>query len=258
MVEGACPYIHNSESTSIYSTNSMSRLRARYRQCRKSVSSEPVECQGSTEWHDDYDHDSEASMDDWRTASLETVEYVQPEMGSMFVAVAPLQPTVLEHRRLSREQPGPSMDADRTRREGRQRRSLPHLSALDKSLHAQRSSEVESRCTSDEQAIEQRMKQLVAARRELDEILWRDADNDSRTACEQLELDGVTNKHWRKRYSSLPEDDDEDEEAEIAATLAFMNGDRRMSCTADFLEEIETPLDLAVMHHDLTAKRKIR
>ncbi|KAG2523027.1 hypothetical protein BBI17_004534 [Phytophthora kernoviae] len=44
---------------------------------------------------------------------------------------------------------------------------------------------------------------------------------------------------------------DEDEEEEIAATLAFLNGKKRMSSTAELLEDFEPPLDLAATHHEL-------
>ncbi|CAI5701759.1 unnamed protein product [Peronospora effusa] len=258
-MEGADPDVDNGESDSIYSTNSM-RMRACYRRRSKSVYSEPVQYQRPNEWRDDYDNDSKDSMNgftsvaaSWHrnTASSATVESLQPKMGSMFVSVAPLQLTVLEHRHLSREQPRQSMESESTRRKGRQPRSRPHSSALDTSLHVQRLCEVKSRCTSDEQEMKQRVKQLAAARREFGEIPCRDEDNVSWIEREKLELDGVTNKHWRKRYFSPREDEDEDEEAEIAATLAFMNGGRRMSCTADLLGNLEPPLDLAVVHYKL-------
>ncbi|CAH0489750.1 unnamed protein product [Peronospora farinosa] len=202
-MEGADPDIDNGESNSIYSINSM-RMRARYRRRSKSVYSEPVQYQRPTQWRDDYDKDSEISMNgftpvaaSWHrsTASSAAVESLQPKMGSMFVSMAPLQLTVLEHRHLSREQPRQSMKTESTRRKGIQRRSRPHSSALDTSLHVQRLCEVKSRCKSDEQEMKQRVKQLAAARREFGEIPWRDENNVSWTEREKLELDGVTNKH---------------------------------------------------------------
>lgn len=252
---GAYPYI--GDSVSNYSNNSMN-MHARYRRRSKSVYSEPTQRQGPIEWRYDYDNNSEASTNgftpvsapwNWSTAASEAVEALQPTMGSMFLSVAPVQQTVLERQRLLRERQGHSMESEPIRRRSRQRRSRPHSSALDMSLHVQRLSEVDSGCSSDEQELEQRMQQLVVAKRELGEAVRRSEEEIARSEREKLELDAVVNKYGESGYSSPLEDEDEDEEAEIAATLAFLNGGRR--CTADLLEDLEPPLDVAATHHEL-------
>ncbi|KAJ8564003.1 hypothetical protein ON010_g7343 [Phytophthora cinnamomi] len=252
---GAYPYIDSGDSTSNYSNNS-TNLHARYRRRSKSVYSEPVQRHGLFEWGYDNDDDNNSDINmngfapvpapwNWSTAASEAVESLQPSMGSMFLSVAPAQPTVLERQRLLRERQGHSMESepDPSRRRSRARRPRPHSSALDRSLHVQRLSEVDSCCSSDEQELEQRMQQLMAAKRELGEAMRRSEEEITRAEREKRELDAVANKYRESGYSSPPEDEDEDEEAEIAATLAFLNGGRRMSSTADLLEEMEPPLD---------------
>ncbi|KAF1787408.1 Ankyrin repeat-containing domain [Phytophthora cactorum] len=230
---GAYPYIDNGDSNSIYSNNSMN-IHTRYRRRSKSIFSEPTQRRGPVDWEYCTDNNSEVSANgftpvsapwNWSIAASEAVESLQPSMGSMFLSVAPAQPTVLERQRLLREQQGHSIESEPSRRRSRQRRSRPHSSALDRSLHVQRMSEVDSACSSDEQELEQRMQQLMEAKRELGEA-YRDSG-----------------------YFTPPEYEDEDEEAEIAATLAFLNSGRRMSSTAELLEDLE-PLDVAATHHD--------
>ncbi|KAG6586873.1 Vacuolar protein sorting-associated protein 27 [Phytophthora cinnamomi] len=200
---GAYPYIDSGDSTSNYSNNS-TNLHARYRRRSKSVYSEPVQRHGLFEWGYDNDDDNNSDINmngfapvpapwNWSTAASEAVESLQPSMGSMFLSVAPAQPTELE----------------------------------------------------------QRMQQLMAAKRELGEAMRRSEEEITRAEREKRELDAVANKYRESGYSSPPEDEDEDEEAEIAATLAFLNGGRRMSSTADLLEEMEPPLDVAATHHEL-------
>ncbi|KAE9018437.1 hypothetical protein PR003_g13376 [Phytophthora rubi] len=258
---GAYPYIDSGDSTSNYSNNS-TNMHARYRRRSKSVFSEPIQRRGSIEWGYDNDNNSDVNMNgfapvsapwNWSTAASEAVESLQPSMGSMFLSVAPAQPTVLERQRLLREQQGHSMESEPepSRRRSRARRPRPHSSALDRSLHVQRLSEVDSCCSSDEQELEQRMQQLMAAKRELGEAMRRSEEEIALAEREKRVLDAVADKYRESGYSSPPEEEDEDEEAEIAATLAFLNGGRRMSCTADLLEEMEPPLDVAATHHKL-------
>ncbi|KAG7379916.1 hypothetical protein PHYPSEUDO_008011 [Phytophthora pseudosyringae] len=257
---GAYPYIDNGDSRTIYSNNSMD-MHARYRRRSKSVFSEPTQRHGPTEWRRcGDDNNSEASMNgftpvsapwNWSTAASEAVESLQPTMGSMFLSVAPAQPTVLERQRQLRDQQGVSMDSETIRRRSRQRRSRPHSSALDRSLHVQRMSEVASACSSDEQELEQRMQQLMEAKRELGEAMRRSEEDILRAEREKRELEVLANKYRDSGYSSPPEDEDEDEEAEIAATLAFLNAGRRMSSTAELLEDLVPPLDVAATHHEL-------
>ncbi|CAH0482716.1 unnamed protein product [Peronospora belbahrii] len=252
------PSIDNRESNSIYSTNSMS-LRARYRLRSKSVYSEPAQRQGSTRWRYDCDNnDSEATTNgftpvstlrNWNTASSEVVESLQSNIGSMFASVASKQQTVLDCRPVLREQHEHSIVLETARRRSRQERSRPHSSALDKSLHVQRLSEVEKE--DDKKEMNQRMQQLAAAKRELGEVMWHDEENNSQARREKLEQDTVVTKYRRDENSSPQEDEDEDEEAEIAATFAFLNGGRRMSCTADLLGEFDPPLHVASVHHKL-------
>ncbi|GMF13190.1 unnamed protein product [Phytophthora lilii] len=257
---GAYPYIDSADSSTNYSTDSMN-MHARYRRRSKSVYSEPTQRQGPIEWGFDHDNNSDASLNggfapvpapwNWSTAASEAVESIQPSMGSMFLSVAPVQPTVLERQRQLREQQGESIESEPTRRRSRQRRPRPHSSALDRSLHVQRLSEVDSGCSSDEQELEQRMLQLMAAKRELGEAVRRSEEEIAKAEREKRELDAVADKYRESGYSIPPEDEDEDEEAEIAATLAFLNGGRRMSSTSDLLAELEPPLDVAATHHEL-------
>ncbi|EGZ17093.1 hypothetical protein PHYSODRAFT_500351 [Phytophthora sojae] len=258
---GAYPYIDTGDSTSNYSNNS-TNMHARYRRRSKSVFSEPTQRHGSIEWGYDNDNNSDVNMNgfapvpapwNWSTAASEAVESLQPSMGSMFLSVAPAQPTVLERQRLLRERQGHSMESEPepSRRRSRARRPRPHSSALDRSLHVQRLSEVDSCCSSDEQELEQRMQQLMAAKRELGEAMRRSEEEIERAEREKRVLNAVADKYRESGYSSPPEDEDEDEEAEIAATLAFLNGGRRLSSTADLLAEMEPPLDVAATHHEL-------
>ncbi|KAG1701022.1 hypothetical protein DVH05_011266 [Phytophthora capsici] len=255
---GAYPYIDNGDSSTNYSNNSMD-MRARYRRRSKSVFSEPTQRQGVNDWAYDYDNNSEASMNgfapvsppwNWSTAAAEAVESIQPSMGSMFLSVAPAQPTVLERQRQLREQQGQSFETELNRRKSRQKRR-PHSSALDRSLHVQRLSEVDSGCSSDEQELEQRMQQLMEAKRELGEAMRRSEEEITRAEREKSELDALANRYRNSGFSSPPEEEDDDEEAEIAATLAFLNSGRRMSSTADLLEDLGPPLDVAATHHEL-------
>ncbi|KAH7484289.1 hypothetical protein PRIC1_003594 [Phytophthora ramorum] len=257
---GAYPYVDNNDLSSNYSNNT-TNTHARYRRRSKSVFSEPVQHREPTEWGYDYDNNSEASMNgfipvsapwNWSTAASEAVESLQPTMGSMFLSVAPTQLTVLERQRLLREeQQRRPHESEPSRRRSSKRRPRPHSSALDRALHVQRLSEAGSTHSSDEQELEQRMQQLMAAKRELGEAMRRSEEEIERAESEKRELDAVVNKYKERGYSSPPVDEDEDEEAEIAATLAFLTAGRRMSSTAELLEDTEPPLDLAATHHEL-------
>ncbi|KAI9987566.1 hypothetical protein PInf_023607 [Phytophthora infestans] len=256
---GAYPYIDNDDSNSIYSNTSMN-LQTRHRRRSKSIFSEPTQRHGRSDWECCTDNNSEASANgftpvsapwNWSIAASEAVESLQPSMGSMFLSVAPAQLTVLERQRLLREQQGHSMDSEPTRRRSRQRRSRPHSSALDRSLHVQRMSEVDSACSSDEHELEQRMQQLMEVKRELGETMRRSEEDTERAQREKRDLDALAAKYRDSGYSSPPECEDEDEEAEIAATLAFLNAGRRMSSTAELLEDMELPLDVAATHQEL-------
>ncbi|KAG6965645.1 hypothetical protein JG687_00005313 [Phytophthora cactorum] len=255
---GAYPYIDNGDSNSIYSNNSMN-IHTRYRRRSKSIFSEPTQRRGPVDWEYCTDNNSEVSANgftpvsapwNWSIAASEAVESLQPSMGSMFLSVAPAQPTVLERQRLLREQQGHSIESEPSRRRSRQRRSRPHSSALDRSLHVQRMSEVDSACSSDEQELEQRMQQLMEAKRELGEAVRRSEEEIARAEREKRDLDAIVDKYRDSGYFTPPEYEDEDEEAEIAATLAFLNSGRRMSSTAELLEDLE-PLDVAATHHEL-------
>ncbi|GMF28021.1 unnamed protein product [Phytophthora fragariaefolia] len=254
---GAYPYIDSGDLSSNYSSTSL-----RYHRRSKSVYSEPTQRHGPFEWGYDNDNNSDVNMNgfapvsapwNWSTAASEAIESLQPSMGSIFVSVQPAQPTVLERQRQLRERHGHSMESEPepSRRRSRSRRPRPHSSALDKSLHVQRLSEVNSCCSSDDQELEQRMQQLMDARRELGVAMRRSEEEIVRAEQEKRAWDTIAKTYRESGYSSPPEDEDEDEEAEIAATLAFLNGGRRMSSTADLLEEIEPPLDVAATHHEL-------
>ncbi|KAG6960720.1 hypothetical protein JG688_00009464 [Phytophthora aleatoria] len=258
MAPRAYPYIDNGDSNSIYSNNSMN-IHTRYRRRSKSIFSEPTQRRGPVDWEYCTDNNSEVSANgftpvsapwNWSIAASEAVESLQPSMGSMFLSVAPAQPTVLERQRLLREQQGHSIESEPSRRRSRQRRSRPHSSALDRSLHVQRMSEVDSACSSDEQELEQRMQQLMEAKRELGEAVRRSEEEIARAEREKRDLDAIVDKYRDSGYFTPPEYEDEDEEAEIAATLAFLNSGRRMSSTAELLEDLE-PLDVAATHHEL-------
>ncbi|ETK85119.1 hypothetical protein F441_10151, partial [Phytophthora nicotianae CJ01A1] len=256
---GAYPYIDNGDSNSFYSNNSMN-LQTRYRRRSKSVFSEPTQRHGPVDWEYCHDNNSETSAKGFTPVSApwnysmtasEAVESLQPSMGSMFLSVAPAQPTVLERQRMLREQQGHSMESEPSIRRSRQRRSRPHSSALDRSLHVQRMSEVDSVCSSDEQELEQRMQQLLEAKRELGDAMRRSEEEIARAEREKRDLDSLVDRYRDSGYSSPPEYEDEDEEAEIAATLAFFNAGRRMSSTAELMEDMEPPLDVAATHHEL-------
>ncbi|RLN74479.1 hypothetical protein BBJ28_00007295, partial [Nothophytophthora sp. Chile5] len=105
--------------------------------------------------------------------------------------------------------------------------------------------------SSEEQELEQRMQQLMAAKHELGEAVRRSEQEIARAEREKRELDAVADKYREGGYSSPQEDEDEDEEAENAATAAFLTSSRRMSCTADLLDDLEPPLDVAATHHQL-------
>ncbi|OWZ08336.1 hypothetical protein PHMEG_00019134 [Phytophthora megakarya] len=257
---GAYPYIDNGGSNNIYSNNSTNN-HARYRRRSKSIYSEPTQCRGSYEWGHDWENNSVASTNgfapvsapwNWSTATTEAVESLQPTMGSMFLSVAPVQPTVLERQRQLRERLGQSMELESSRRKSRQGRPRPHSSALDRSLHVQRMSEVDSACSSDEQDLEQRMQQLLETKHGLGEAMRSSDEEIAPVEREAHELDALVIKYRDRGFSNPPEYEDEDEEAEIAATLAFLNSGKRSS-RADLLEDMESPLDVAAAHYELGA-----
>jgi Flp pilus assembly protein TadD len=159
---------------------------------------------------------------------------------------------VLERQRQLREQQQEqAQESEPSKRRSRQRRPRPHSDALDRALHVQRLSEAGSGHSSDEQELEQRMIQLMDAKRELGEAMRRSNEEIARAEREKRDLDAVASKYRDSGYVSPPEDEDEDEEAEIAATLAFLNRGRRMSSHAELFEELEAPLDVAATHHEL-------
>lgn len=258
---GALPFMDTGDTSSDYN-NEPVYTSARYRRRSKSVYSEPTQQRDPIEWAYDQDNNLTASKkgfapvpppyNNWSTAASEAAESLQPSIGSMFLSVAPVQPTVLERQRQLRQQQEPlEFLSEPSRRRSRKHRPRPHSSALDRALHVQRLTEVDSDHSSDEQELEQRVHQLMAAKRELGEAVRRSEEEIAQAEREKRELDAVAHKYREVGYSSPPEEEDEDEEAEIAATLAFLNGSSKRNNPADIFEDFEPPLDVAATHHEL-------
>ncbi|CEG44607.1 Membrane trafficking and cell signaling protein HRS, contains VHS and FYVE domains [Plasmopara halstedii] len=230
---GAYPYIDNTSNfTNTVLTQSQRRS--------KSLRSESSQRYKTLDWECHTDNNSEASAHgfipvsapyNWRAVVTKPAEALQRTTGSMFLSVEPAQLTVLERQRLLRENNGVVSDSEPTRKDSRLRLRT-QSSELDRSLSVQRLSEVESTDA-------------------LEHGMLHSLDCGMETAQMERNLESIAQKYRDSGYSCPPECEDEDEEAEIAATMAFLNAGRRLSSTADLLEDIGAPFDLAATHHEL-------
>ncbi|TDH66997.1 hypothetical protein CCR75_009382 [Bremia lactucae] len=244
---GVYPYVNTSDTF----TNDWSHSRPRH---SKSIFSEPTQHGKPFEMATNRVHNARGNgftpisvTSNWNSAATDTKESFQRTKGSMFLAAAPKRPTLFERQRL-RDQPRQSTDSEQNRQKTHQRRPQSHLSWQDtSSLHTPQMSGIYS---NEEHELDQQMQQFSTGKRKLTKTT-RCHKEKAKALSEPRQFHACAEKYLKSGNSCVFEYEGEDEEAELAATMAFMTAGRRMSCTADLLEDLDMPSNVAKTHHEV-------